>query len=152
MNTMRNSSKVMLSFYQYSCAIQLEYSLHVIIFTYELAYSFYVMSLTCRTLCLIIHIAYIIRIRAKLRWRFIVPLGVPMSYACRSIGLESWGDVGSFCVIRRGARVHRDKWMHFLLHGWGVGGRLWQPCPSLIIPHIGVGCRSLNYHMRFMAD
>jgi hypothetical protein len=56
MNTMRISSKVLLSFYQYSCAIELEYSFHVMILTYELVYSFYVMSLTCRTLCLNIHI------------------------------------------------------------------------------------------------
>ena len=43
MNTNRISSKVMLSFYKYSCAIELEYSFHVIIMTYELAYSFYAM-------------------------------------------------------------------------------------------------------------
>ena len=52
---MKKSSKVLLSYYQNSCAIELEYNFHVIIMTYELAYSFYVMSLTCRTLCLIIH-------------------------------------------------------------------------------------------------
>jgi hypothetical protein len=82
MNNMKNSSKVLLSFFQYSCTYKLEYSFHVIILTYELAYSFYVMSLTCKTLCLNIHITCMIRIRAKLRWRFIVPSGVPMSYAC----------------------------------------------------------------------
>jgi hypothetical protein len=81
-NTMRNSSKVLLSFYQYSCAIELEYSFHVIMLTYEIAYSFDVMILTCKTLCLIIHITYMIRIRTKLRWQFVVPLGFPMSYAC----------------------------------------------------------------------
>ena len=32
-----------------------------------------------------------IRSRAKLRWRFIIPLGLTMSYACRSVGLESRG-------------------------------------------------------------
>ena len=79
MNTMRISSKVLLSYYQYSCAIELEYSFHVIIMTYKLAYSFYAMSLTCRTLYLIIHITCMIRSRAKLRWRFIVPSGLPMS-------------------------------------------------------------------------
>jgi hypothetical protein len=67
-NTMRNSSKVLLSFYQYSGAIELEYTFHVIILTYELAYSFYVMNLTYKTLCLIIHTTYMIRIRTKLRW------------------------------------------------------------------------------------
>ena len=40
MNTMKKSSKVLLSYYQYSCAIELEYSLHVIMLIYELAYSF----------------------------------------------------------------------------------------------------------------
>ena len=109
MNTMRNSSKVLLSFYQYSCAIELEYSFHVMILTYELAYSFYVMSLTCRTFCLIIYITYMIRIRAMLLWRFIVPSGVPKSFTCRFIGSESQGDLGSFCVIGRGAWVHGDR-------------------------------------------
>jgi len=108
MNTNRISSKVMLSFYKYSCAIELEYSFHVIIMTYELAYSFYAMILTCATLCLIIHTICMIRSRAKLRWRFVVPLGLPMSYACRSVGSESQGDMGSFFVHRRGARVHRN--------------------------------------------
>ena len=82
MNTMKSSSKVLLSYLQYSCAYELEYSFHVVILTYELAYSFYVMSLTCRTLCLIIHITYMIRSRAKLMWWFVVPSGLPMSYAC----------------------------------------------------------------------
>ena len=152
MNTMKSSSKVLLSYYQYSCAIELEYSFHVIIMTYELAYSFYAISLTCKTLCLNIHITCMIRIRAKLRCRFIMPSGVPMSYACRSVGSESWGDVGSFCVTGRGARVHGSRWIHFLLHGWGVGGRWWQPCPSLVIPYIWVGCRSLNCHTRMLAE
>ena len=89
MNTMRISSKVLLSYYRYSCAIELEYSFHVIIMTYELAYSFYAMILTCATLCLIIHITCMIRSRAKLRWWFVVPSGLSMSYACRSIGSES---------------------------------------------------------------
>ena len=82
MNNMKSSSKVLLSFYQYSCAIELEYSFHVIILTYELEYSFNVMSLTCKTLCLIIHTTCMIRIRAKLRWWIVVPSGLPMSYAC----------------------------------------------------------------------
>ena len=82
MNTMKDSSKVLLSYLQYSYAYELEYSFHVIIMTYELAYSFYVMILTCRTLFLIIHITYMIRIRTKLRWWIIIPLGLPMSYAC----------------------------------------------------------------------
>ena len=82
MNIMKSSSKVLLSYLQYSCAIELEYSFYVIIMTYELAYSFYAMILTCATLCLITHTIGMIRSRARLRWRFIIPLGLPMSYAC----------------------------------------------------------------------
>jgi hypothetical protein len=103
MNTNMVSSKVMLSVHIYSCAIELEYSFHVIILTYELAYSLCVMILTCsfdmiisyeldysfyamilsyRTLCLIVHTIHMMRIRAKLRWWFVVPLGMLMSYAC----------------------------------------------------------------------
>ena len=108
-NTMKSSSIVMLSYHLCSSAYELDYSFHVIIMIYELAYSLYVMILTCRNLCLIIHMTYMSRIRAKLRWRFIMPSSVPMFYACRSIGSESRGDVGSFCAIRRGARVHRNR-------------------------------------------
>jgi hypothetical protein len=103
MNTNMISSKVMLSFHIYSCAIEPEYSFHVIILTYELAYnlcvmiltssfdmiisyeldySFYAMILSYRTLCSNFHAIYMMRIRAKLRWRFVVPSGMPMSYAC----------------------------------------------------------------------
>jgi hypothetical protein len=45
------------------------------ILTYELEYSFYVMRLAYMNLSLTIYIANIIGIRAKLRWRFIVPSG-----------------------------------------------------------------------------
>jgi hypothetical protein len=89
MNTIKSSSKFLLSYHSYSSAYELDYSFCVIIMIYELAYSLDILILTCRTLCLIIHITYMSRIRAKFRWRFIVPLGVPMSYACRSIGSES---------------------------------------------------------------
>ena len=109
MNTMRISSKVLFSYYQYSCAIELEYSFHVIIMTYELAYNFYAMRVTCRTLCLIIHITYMSRMRVKLRWWFIVPLGVPKSFTYRYVGSGTRGDLGSFCVIGRGARVHGSR-------------------------------------------
>jgi hypothetical protein len=84
----------MLIFHIYSCAIELEYSFHVITLMYELAYSLCIMILTCsfdmitayeldysfyarvssyRTLCLIIHAIYLLRFRAKYRWRFVVP-------------------------------------------------------------------------------
>ena len=82
MNTKRISSIVMLSYHLYSCAIELEYSCLVIIMIYELAYSSCVMILTYSTLCLTIHMTCISRSRARLRWRFVVPSGLTMSYAC----------------------------------------------------------------------
>ena len=77
MNTMKSFSNVLLSFYQYSSAIELEYSLHVIIMTYELEYSLNVMILTCATLCLTIHMTCMLRIIAKLRSWLIVPSSMP---------------------------------------------------------------------------
>jgi hypothetical protein len=105
-NTMKSSSIFKFSYLLYSNAYELEYScIHVIITIYELAYSLYVMILTCLTLCLTFHTIFMIRVRAKLRWWFVVPSGVPMSYACRSVGLETEGDVGSSFVNGCGARV-----------------------------------------------
>ena len=66
MNRIMSSSKVLPSLYYYSHTYKLEYSHYVMIMTYELVYSFYVMKLTYMTLCLTIHITYIIGIRAKL--------------------------------------------------------------------------------------
>jgi hypothetical protein len=63
----------------------------VMILAYELEYSPYVMSLAYRTLCSISHTTYMGRIRAKLRWRFVVSLGLSVSYAWRSVGSESRG-------------------------------------------------------------
>ena len=92
MNRNMSSSKVMLSFYIYSHTYELEYSYCVMILIYELLYSLYVMRVAYITLCLTTHITYIIGIRAKLRWWFIVLSGVPKSFTCRSIGSESrWG-------------------------------------------------------------
>ena len=65
MNTKRISSKVMLSYLQYSSAYELEYSCLVIIMICELAYSLCVMILTCSTLCLTIHITCMSRSRAR---------------------------------------------------------------------------------------
>jgi hypothetical protein len=99
MNTMKSSSIFKFSYHSYSSAYELEYScFHVIILIYELVYSLYVMIVTCSTLCLIIHITCMSRIRAKLRWRFIVPSGVPKFFTCRSVGLGTQGNLGSFCV------------------------------------------------------
>ena len=91
MITIKSSSIVLLSSLQYSNAYELDYSFHVIIMIYELAYNLYVMILTCRTLCLIIHMTYMSRIRAKLRWQFIVPSGVPKFFTCRSVGSGTRG-------------------------------------------------------------
>ena len=109
MNKMNHFSKVLFSTYQYSHTYELEYSSYVMIMAYELAYSSYVINLTCRTLSLIIHASYMSKIRAMLRWWFIVPSGVPKSFTCRSVGSESPGDLGSFFVHERGARVHRNR-------------------------------------------
>ena len=147
----KSSSIVILSYLQYSNTYELDYSSQVIIMIYELVYSLYAMILTCRTLCLIIHMTYMSRGRAKLRWRFIMPSGVPMFFTCRSVGSRTWGNLGSLCVHKHGAWAWRNRWMYFLVSGWGVGGRWWQPCPSHVIPHIWVGCRSLNCHTRLLA-
>ena len=85
-NIMKISSIVMLSYHLYSSAYELEYSCVVIIMIYELAYSLCVMILTCSTLCLIIHMVCMSRSRVKLRWQFVVPLGLPISFTCRSVG------------------------------------------------------------------
>jgi hypothetical protein len=124
MNKMKLFSKVLLSFYQYSHAYKLEYGSCVMILAYELAYSSYVMNLACRTYCLIIHTTYIIRIRAKLRWRIIVPLGLPVSYDCRSVGSESLGNMGSFLIHRSGAQVYGNlqKWRCSTIEGYEAGG------------------------------
>ena len=78
MNNMKISSLFKFLLYQYS-------------FAYELELSSNVDSLAYRTLCLISHTTYMVRNKAKLRWQFIMSLGVPMSYACRSVGSESQG-------------------------------------------------------------
>jgi hypothetical protein len=61
------------------------------ILIYELVYSLYVMRVAHLTLCLTAHIAYIVRIKAKLRWRFIMLSGVPKSFTCRFVGSGTWG-------------------------------------------------------------
>ena len=85
MNRDMSSSKVMLSYDIYSHTYELEYSYCVIILIYELVYSLCVMKVAHLTLCLTTHITYIIGIRAKLRWRFIMPSGVPKSFTCRFV-------------------------------------------------------------------
>ena len=75
MNKKNHFPKVLFLTYHYSHTYELEYSLYVMILAYELAYSSYAMKLAYMTYCLIIQINHMIRIRAKLRWRFIVPSG-----------------------------------------------------------------------------
>ena len=105
MNSTMSSSKVLLSFY-YSSAYELEYSSHVIILTYELAYSLCVMILTCSTLYYIIHMTCMSRSRARVEVAVHCSFGFAHILAYRSVGSKSQGDMGSFFVHMRGARVH----------------------------------------------
>ena len=70
----------MLSYDIYSHTYELEYSYCVIILIYEIVYSLCVMKVAHLTLCLTNHVNYINRTRVKLRWRFIMPSGVPKSF------------------------------------------------------------------------
>ena len=147
-----SSSKVLPSSYNYSHTYELEYSCCVIILIYKLVYSLCVMKVAHLTLCLTTHITYIIRIRAKLRWRFIVPSGVPKPFTCRSVGS---GPAGIWVVfVYASVVLGYGETVECIVpfHGWGVGGRWWQPCLSLVIPHVRLGCRSLNCHMRLLVD
>ena len=104
MNTIKSSSKVLLSFY-HSSAYELDYSFHVIFLAYELVYSFYVMRLAYMTLCLIIHIINMIRIRVQLRWRFIVPSGCPGGIWVVSVYtgvVLGYGETGECIVLLHG--------------------------------------------------
>ena len=98
MNTKRIFSIAMLSYHLYSCAIELEYSYLVIIMIYELAYSLCVMILTCSTSCLFIHMICMSRSRARVGVTVRCSFGFAHILACRSIGSESQGDMGSFLV------------------------------------------------------
>jgi hypothetical protein len=70
----------MLSYDNYSHTYELEYDYCVMIMIYELVQSLCVMRIAHLTLCLTNHITYIIGIRVKLRWWFIMSLGVPKFY------------------------------------------------------------------------
>ena len=110
-NTMKSSSIFMLSYHLYGSAYELEYSFHVIIMIYELAYSLCVMILTCSTFCLTIHMTYMSRSRTRVEVTVHRSFRFAHILACRSIGLESRGDMGSFFVHGRGARVHGNLWI-----------------------------------------
>ena len=77
--------------YSYGHTYELEYRYCVMILVYELDYSLCVMRVAYLTLCLTTHMTYIIGIRAKLRWWFIVPSGVPKFFTCRYIGSGTRG-------------------------------------------------------------
>jgi len=100
MSNTKSSSKFLLLSYQYSYAMELEQSCYVTFLAYA-------------TLCLIFHTPYMSKNRAMFRWQFVESLGGPKSYACRSVGLESHGDLGSFLVHGHGARVHGNRQMHY---------------------------------------
>jgi hypothetical protein len=112
--TMKSSFIFKLSYLYFSYAYDLEYSSCVMILAYELEYNSYVMNLAFRTLYLTFDAIYMIRIKTKLRWWFVMPSGMPMSYACQCVGSESEGDVSSFLVNGRGARVQENMQLHFL--------------------------------------
>jgi hypothetical protein len=105
-NSIKSSSIFKLSYHLYSSAYELKYIFHVIIMIYELAYSLCVMILTCLALSLIIHIICMSRSRARVGVAVRRSFGFVYILACQSIGLESRGDIGSFLVHGRGARVH----------------------------------------------
>ena len=107
MNRNMSSSKVIFLSYNYSHTYELEYSYSVMNLIYELVYSLYVMRVAHLTLCLTTHIAYIIGIRAKLMWRFIMLTGVPKSLSICRVGVL--GGLGSFRVLKGGAWLWRDR-------------------------------------------
>jgi hypothetical protein len=104
--------------------------LHVIILTYELAYSLCVMIVMCsydmilvyelvhspyarfssyKTLYLNIHTICLLGFRAKYRWWFIMPSGTPKSFTRRSVGSRTAGDLGGHYICERGAWVYRGR-------------------------------------------
>jgi hypothetical protein len=104
---MKSSSKFRFSYHSYSNAYELEYScLHVIIVIYELVYGLDVMILTCSTSCFNIHMTCMSRNRTRVEVAVCRSFGFAHILACQSVGLESRGDMGSFLVHERGARVH----------------------------------------------
>ena len=94
MNTKRISSIVMLSYHEYSGAYELEYSFHVIIMIYELAYNICVMILACSTLSLTIHMTCMSKSRARVGVTVRCTFGFAHILTCRSIGSESRGGFG----------------------------------------------------------
>jgi hypothetical protein len=108
MNRNMSSSKVMFSSYICSHTYELEYSYCVMTLIYELVYSLCVMRVAHLSSCLNTYITYIIGIRAKLRWQFIMASGVPKFFTRRSIGSGTRGDLGSFYIRKRGAWAWRD--------------------------------------------
>jgi hypothetical protein len=142
-NTMKSSSIVLLSYHLYRSAYELEYSCLVILKLYEIAYSLCVMILTCSTSCLIIHMICMSRSRARVEVTVRRSFWFAHILACRSVGSESRGiwvaSLYAGMVLECTGTFGYDG-----APGWGVGGRWWQPCLSLVIPHVRVLCRSFK--------
>jgi hypothetical protein len=84
----------------YSLCYELEYS-HVDIFMiYELEYSPYVMFMSYLAECFIVHTMFMNRFRLMLRWWFIMLLGMPKSFTCRSVESGTEGGFGWFLCMR----------------------------------------------------
>jgi hypothetical protein len=88
-NSMKSSSIFKFSYPLYSSAYVLEYSFHVIIMIYELAYSLCVMILTCTTSCFNAHMTCMSRSRARVRVAVRHSFGFAYILACQSVELES---------------------------------------------------------------
>jgi hypothetical protein len=110
MNTTITSSSIFkLSYPSYSSVYELEYCfVHVIIMIYELVYSLYVMILTCSSSFFNVHMICMSRSRIRVEVAVRCSFGFAHVLACQSVGLESQGDMGSFFIHERGARVHRN--------------------------------------------
>jgi hypothetical protein len=61
---------------------------------YELAYSPHVMFILYMIQCFHVHTIFMKRNRFMLRWWFIMLSGMPKFFTCRSVGLETVGDLG----------------------------------------------------------
>jgi len=123
MNRIMSSSKFILSLFNYSHIYELEYSCDVIILIYELVYSLCVMRVSSLTLCLIKHITYIMKIRAKLGMVVHRTARCAQFITCRSVGSESRDELGSLCIHRHGAWVWRGRCLHCPCFNRGDDGR-----------------------------
>ena len=104
---MKSSSLCKFSYFPYSLAYELEYSLnHVMVMLYELGYSLYAMILTWLLLFFMVHVIYKFRDRVRSGITVCCTFGFAHVLARQSVGLESWGDMGRDLVCGHGARIH----------------------------------------------